>query len=159
MIQKFIIFENKELDPFGEENWEENSNGLPYEYDVNVVIGRRIEEPHPTNQYEISIENMHGDADAYTHKTLILYTIDDLKKAIGFIAYLREIINRGDDYNYEQLENIWETLFDDPPDLDFIEGDVTCDGQRFASSEVEKVVYYNGDGEMFRVNIKTIKIR
>jgi hypothetical protein len=158
MIKKFTIFEFNEQDPLREENWE--GNDLPYEYNINVRIGRRLNIPAFTNIFEMTIENMHGDADIYTYDTLMLNNEEDLKKAIGFIAFVE---TKHNDLNYVDLENIWDILFDQnndySPILDFIEGDATCDGQRFARPSVKKVIFYNENGEKFNVDITTTKIR
>lgn len=156
MIKKFTIFEGHEdIDPFGEEDW--NEFRLPYEYDVNVTIGARIQTVLPTNVYILTVENMHGDADAYTYQTVELNTIDDVKKIVAFISYMKR---QNHNMRFSEIERIWEMIFDEENGqrLDFIEGDVTY-GDGWAMPSVKKVVYYDADGVMFNVNITTRKIR
>lgn len=149
MIRKFKIFEkNEDVDPFGEDVWEED---VLYKFNVDVTIGKIIPTTKLINKYEMFISNMHGDADGYTNKRVIIDTEDKLKKTVEFITYMntKELNRRDCDEICSEVGVDYHS---------FIEGDITADGQYLAMPEIRKILYHDSNGDVFNVNIKVRKI-
>lgn len=154
MIQKFNLFEGKhdKEDPYGEENWDDEPPKLPYHYDTKLEIGRPLQVPRHENIYKINVENMHGDGDAYTTRTLYEQDKNEVIKIIDFLKWIKEY--RNGRRNEREIRRVAEQVFGSEDLIyELIDGDVTCDHQYLCNVTGFRVTYFDEDGIEKRVLI------
>lgn len=149
-IKKFQVFEkNEDIDPLGEENWDDN--GLPYEYQTTLDILNPIQPRVYRNVYKVTIEHMHGDADAYTH--IVKYINEEKSiEIINFCAWVND-----DWVRRQKIEEIANIVFGE--DNEIIIGDATADGQFPARPRVKSITYFDHEGVEHNIRINKRKIR
>ena len=156
MIKKFQKYEAKQhldVDPLGEENWEDENNGLPYSYNTKLTITDRvINRPVYRNVFKVIIENMHGDADMYNDKEHYFENEQDVIKLYDFIKWANGYRKSHWRRSEREIYRIGELLFGDISDI--IEGDATTDHQYLARPRVKMVTYFDYNGTEKEVNIK-----
>jgi hypothetical protein len=143
---RFNLFEiHRDNDPYSEENWDEGKK--PYEFNTTFVIGRRINRPNHYNTYKLEINNMHGDGDQDTIKTLYIEDEQRVKDIIEFCFWVnRQWVDR------RKIENVGEEIFGDGL-WDFLDRDVTADRQFPCRPSYQRLTWFDEEGSEWSVTV------
>lgn len=109
---------------------------------AEFFIGQEI--LNPTDVYSLTIDLMHGDADAYSSFELQFEKSEEQELTV-ILGILREIGKVRWERDYHNIEGFYELLRND------WQGDSTCDGEYLASYNGHSLVYFNNDGKKFEV--------
>lgn len=144
MIKKFYesFQDEDDDDPFKEDV---PINKIP-SHNTTLTIGDLIRKPDRRNVFKVIIENMHGDADAYTYVTMYINDSDKVIKVHDFCKYVAPL--------HDRLWREWERFFRDDEIDEFIQGDSTCDGEFSARPRVHKVTFFDSIGNEREVRIR-----
>ena len=116
---------------------------------MDLQIGQPVKAVVYTDTYKIVISNMHGDADSYTYNTVYDKSKEEALKTIEFCKW----VEKNDPCHSDVYEKSNELFGHEDAWSGLLEGDCTCDGQRFCSPRIETVTYFDKDGIEYNVRI------
>lgn len=127
---------------------------------VTITIGKALTVTTPRDVYELEVEYMHGDADAYTKETFKFPSnrIEDLKKSIILIeaasCYEFDVTNGRKWLRNFLVEQTGLSVADvDAFFDDFAQGDVTTDHEYVAAFDGWSLKYYDANGVGYNVDV------
>jgi len=129
---------------------------------ITFEVGAPVGGPVYRDAYELVIEYMHGDADAFDAKEII-FNNDDSVKDLQIAVYVIERCfadNSGAMYDCDTPEQLAEALEIDAEvasrasDIGVFNYDLFTDGQSYASFDGYKVFYYDDRGVKHKVNVR-----
>lgn len=118
-----------------------------YNYNTTMTIGNPINHPVHRNKFKITVKCMHGDADAYTSKTIYEEARDIVIKIYDFLKWAR----RADSDLYNRM---WNLAFPNNEDglFDILSRDATSNGEFWASPDRVTITYFDDNGVEHNVN-------
>ena len=138
---------------------------------ITLKIGDPVGEKNPTDVFELEVEYMSGDADAYETETFKFKSLDDKEDGLFTLSNALAILRA-----YEEASTTkWNDLCGiDPSDLPdilgidakiineansagFFPGDVTCDHQVMAMFDGYELFYFDINGIKHDVTIEEEK--
>lgn len=129
---------------------------------MDVIIGSPVKRKEKKNLYEVKLECMSGDADAYHTNGS---SFSDKQQMIDYVTialaiseamssgYARDIEEVVDELEKVLSPELFESVEDGDEISDMCGGDVTCDGQYLAAITGVEVFWYDENGTKFNCEI------